>query len=77
MVVRRNIGKLIGAIEKGVKASYYAQPSASVDPTLYAMSYNMGDWTHTDTFPDAFIFGIHKWGDTTRKVREVQQKKAD
>jgi hypothetical protein len=75
MAVRRNIGGISKAIGKGIKAAYYSIPSFVKDPTLYSTYYNAGNWSNTDTFPDAFIIGIHKWGDTTKKVREIRAKK--
>lgn len=68
MAVRKNIGGLASSIRQGMKASYYSIPSFMKDPSLFNVYYSSGDWFNTETYKDAFMMGIHRWGDTRKKV---------
>jgi len=72
MAVRRNIGKLINAIQAGVRADRYTNYGPETDFSLDLIRYNVGDWNYKDPHPNSFIMGISRWGDTTKKViREI------
>ena len=70
MTVRTNVGQIASAIEAGRRAA------ASIDygpirdiPTISSINNrNVGDFGNAPTNPNAFIFGISKWGDTTLRV---------
>lgn len=68
MAVRRNIGRLKNAIEAGMRADAYADYGPESDYSLDLIKYYAGDWDYKDPYPNSFIMGFSRWGDTTKKV---------
>jgi hypothetical protein len=70
MAVNAHIGQIASAIEAGRRAA------ASVDygpikdlSTINTINLrNIGDFQNNAAPSDLFLFGSHKWGDTSKKV---------
>jgi len=68
MAVRKNIGKIAGALRAGVKANQNTNYGPIPDFSLDLSQYSVGDWYLEDTKPKAFLMSLHKWGDRVFKV---------
>ena len=68
MPVRTDIGKISSAIEAGRKAASMIDYGPTVSSVVSDNRVYYGDFHFEDLNEDIFVFGFHKWGDSTKKV---------
>jgi len=68
MAVNNIIGRIGLAIEKGIKAESKVDYGPVRNPVEAYSKPVMADFTIKASKPNAFIMGVHRWGDTNNKV---------
>jgi len=64
-----NFGNLRTNMERIKREADFAADFGPIrDPSLDLVDFGLGDWDDIIREPLVFRFGIHKWGDTNRKV---------